>query len=82
MTRSRYLARWGSSLAVSLRVVEALLEVGDVVAERGHAFARDLLADEVADQQAEERVALHRRERDGGAGVRRRAPVAPFSVRV
>ena len=41
-----------------LGVVEALAEVGDVVAEGGQAIAGDLFADEVADEQAQQRLAL------------------------
>jgi hypothetical protein len=41
---------------------EPLGEVCDLVAQRGHALARDLLADEVAYEQAQERVALQRHE--------------------
>jgi hypothetical protein len=57
----------------SLGFVEAGPQVGDVVAQRREARARDLLADEVADQQAEERLArdssgLRRAEYVCGAG--------------
>ena len=51
------------------RLFEARVDVGDVVAQGGHALAGDLLADEVADQQPEQRVALQRREGDGRARV-------------
>src|SRR6059036_2016107 len=53
----------------SLAVVETPREVGDVVAKRGDALACDLLADEVADQQAKEGLALQRREAHGRARV-------------
>ena len=42
----------------ALGLVQALAQVDDTVAQRGHALARHLLADEVADQQAEKRVVL------------------------
>ena len=50
--------------ARALGLVERSLELGDVVAQRAEALAGDLLADEVADQQAQERLALQRREGD------------------
>ncbi len=48
-----------------LALVELGGELGDVLAERGDALAGGRLADEVGDQQAEERLALERGETDG-----------------
>jgi osmotically-inducible protein OsmY len=50
-------------------LVESCAQVGDVVAEGGEAFARHLLADKVANQQAQESVTLHRSDRDGSARI-------------
>ena len=50
-------------------ILQPQVDVGDVGLERGEALAGDLLPDEVADQQAEKRVAFQRRELDGGSGV-------------
>jgi hypothetical protein len=45
------------------------VDVSEVVAKRGHAPSRDVLADEVADQEAEQCVALDRHECDRRLGV-------------
>src|SRR5215204_1672962 len=50
-------------------IVQPQLNVGDVVAKGEQALAGELLPDEVADQQAEERLALERGERDRGSRV-------------
>ena len=52
-------------------LVEPRDDVLEVLAQRRHARARDLVADEVGDQQAQQQLALERRERH-----RRRRPVA------
>jgi hypothetical protein len=54
----------GEQACRALGVLQARLDVGDVVAQRADARARDLLADEVADQQPEQGVALERCEAD------------------
>ena len=51
-----------------LGLVQPRLEVGDVLAQGGDALAGDLLADEIADQQAQQRLALERCECDGRLG--------------
>jgi SAM-dependent methyltransferase len=56
-------------LRASFRVVEPPLDVGNVLAQRRHALAGDLLTDKVTDQQPEERLALERREWNGGPRV-------------
>ena len=60
----------GEQVRGALGVPEPCLEVSDVVAERADALACDLLADEVANQQAEQRVGLERCERDRRPRVR------------
>src|SRR5690348_3510175 len=52
-----------------LGLVEPKPEIVDVGPERRKACEGDLLTHEVADQQAQERIALERRERDRRAGV-------------
>jgi hypothetical protein len=59
----------GKLLGAELGVLKPPFDVSDVVAQRGHALARDLLADEVADQEANQRLTLERCERDRGACV-------------
>ena len=81
MTSSRYFSRCGRSSALASESSRRSAEVGDVVAERGEALARDLLADEVADQQAQQRLALQRREGDRRARVLASA-CRPLSVSV
>ena len=63
------LATVGQVLRRTLSVVESCLEVGDVLLEGAHALARDLFAHQVADEQAEQGVALERSEGDRGGGV-------------
>jgi hypothetical protein len=53
-----------------LGFIEALAEVVDVFAQRGEAVARDLFADEVADEQPQERLALEWCDPGGRARVR------------
>ena len=68
-------------LGAAFRFLDASAEVGDVVAQRGKALAGDLLADEVADQEAQERLAFQWGDADRGAcevGER----TAALSVRV
>jgi hypothetical protein len=48
-----------------------VMRPGDIVSVRRQAGAGDILADEVADQEAKERVALDRRDGDRGVGVLR-----------
>ena len=45
-------------------VVEALVQVGELGAKRAEALARGPVADQVRDQESEQRLALERRERD------------------
>jgi hypothetical protein len=54
----------GQPVRAAVGVVQKRLEVGDVVAEGGDALARDVFTDEVADQQAQQRLALDGREAD------------------
>jgi hypothetical protein len=56
-------------------------EVGDVLAQGRHARDRDLLADEISDQESQQRFALERREADRRARVVGER-VQPLSVSV
>ena len=82
MTSSRYLRRCGSASALASASLDALEQVGDVVAQRDDALARRRLADEVGDQQAQQQLALDRREVHGRAPPTRAAPSRPLSVSV
>ena len=62
-----------------LALVDAHSQVGDVLAQRADALARHLLADEVGDQQPQQRLALERREGDRRPRVARSAS-RPLSV--
>ena len=73
---SEVLLRCGSPVP-ALRVFESLREIGDIVAQGGHAIAGRLLADEVANEKPQERVALQRRESGRGPRVVAERP-SPF----
>ena len=71
------LAPVGERLRARLELVDARRQVGDLVAQRDDARARRRLADEVGDQQAQQQLALDRREVDGRGrplAQRRRGP--------
>ncbi|HET7513986.1 MAG TPA: hypothetical protein VFJ60_04235 [Gaiella sp.] len=60
----------GESGGGLLRRVESGAQVVEVDAEGSEALARTLLADEVGDEEPEQRLALERRERGRRRGVR------------
>ena len=69
ITSSRYLLRWGRRLGARVGLVEPLAEVGDVVAERRRGSRGSPPRRRGRDQQAEERLALERREARPGCGA-------------
>jgi hypothetical protein len=71
----------GEQFRRALALVQPGLDVRDVLLEGAYALARDVLADQIADEQAEQGMALERGERDRVAAYSRSAS-SPLSVSV